>query len=70
VDGSLAGRRSRPEHVEAGEPPANDRPWEYVFWVDLDADATAFPTRQALDDLAGVTTSVRVLGSNARGARG
>ncbi len=50
--------------------PAQDRPWEYVFWVDLDADATAFSTREALHDLAGVTTSVRVLGSYARGARG
>jgi prephenate dehydratase len=50
--------------------PAHDRPWEYVFWVDLDADASALATREALDDLAGVTTSVRVLGSYARGARG
>ena len=48
--------------------PARDRPWEYVFWIDLDADATAFAAREALDDLAGVTTSVRVLGSYARGA--
>ena len=48
--------------------PALDRPWEYVFWIDLDADATAFGTREALDDLAGVTTSVRVLGSYPRGA--
>jgi hypothetical protein len=32
--------------------------------------ATAFSTREALDDLAGVTTVVRVLGSYARGARG
>jgi len=50
--------------------PAHDRPWEYVFWIDLDADATAFATREALDDLAGVTASVRVLGSYARGAGG
>ena len=50
--------------------PAHDRPWEYVFWVDLDADAAAFTTREALDDLAGVTTSVRVLGSYPRGAGG
>jgi prephenate dehydratase len=50
--------------------PAHDRPWEYVFWVDLDADATAFATREALDDLVGVTTSVRVLGSYPRGAGG
>jgi prephenate dehydratase len=50
--------------------PAHDRPWEYVFWVDLDADADAFATREALDDLAGVTTSIRVLGSYPRGAGG
>lgn len=50
--------------------PAHDRPWEYVFWVDLDADARALPTREALDDLAGVTTSLRVLGSYPRGAGG
>jgi len=50
--------------------PARDRPWEYVFWVDLDADAAGLATRDALDDLAGVTTSVRVLGSYARGAGG
>jgi hypothetical protein len=31
--------------------PARDRRWEHVFWVDLDADATAFSTREALDDL-------------------
>ncbi|MFH1474909.1 MAG: prephenate dehydratase [Chloroflexota bacterium] len=50
--------------------PARERPWEYVFWVDLDADATDLATREALDDLAGVTASVRVLGSYARGAGG
>ncbi len=50
--------------------PAHDRPWEYVFWVDLDADATALATREALDDLAGVTTFRRVLGSYPRGAGG
>ncbi len=50
--------------------PARDRPWEYVFWVDLDADATTPATREALDHLAGVTTSLRVLGSYPRGAGG
>ena len=50
--------------------PARDRPWEYVFWVDLDADATALGTREALGDLAGATTSLRVLGSYLRGAGG
>jgi prephenate dehydratase len=52
---------SRPEH---------ERPWEYVFWVDLDADASALAVREALHDLAGVTTSLRVLGSYPRGAGG
>jgi len=50
--------------------PARDRPWEYVFWVDLDADASALAAREALADLAGVTTLVRVLGSYPRGAGG
>jgi prephenate dehydratase len=50
--------------------PAHDRPWEYVFWVDLDADADALATRAALADLGGVTTLVRVLGSYPRGAGG
>ena len=50
--------------------PSHDRPWEYVFWVDLDADAAALATREALDDLAGVTSSLRILGSYRRGAGG
>ena len=50
--------------------PARDRPWEYVFWVDLDADAAALAAREALDDLVGVSTMVRVLGSYPRGAGG
>ncbi len=50
--------------------PARDRPWEYVFWVDLDADATSPAVREAFHDLAGVTTSLRVLGSYPRGAGG
>jgi prephenate dehydratase len=50
--------------------PSHDRPWEYVFWVDLDADAAAFATREALADLAGVASSLRVLGSYPRGAGG
>jgi len=50
--------------------PAHDRPWDYVFWVDLDADATAPITRAALDELRAVTTLVRVLGSYLQGAGG
>jgi prephenate dehydratase len=50
--------------------PALDRPWEYVFWVDLDADATAPSARAALADLAAATSTLRVLGSYPRGAGG
>jgi len=50
--------------------PAHDRPWEYVFWVDLDADAGTATGRAALAELAGVTASLRVLGSYPRGAGG
>ena len=32
--------------------PSRERAWEYVFWVDLDADAEAPATRVALADLA------------------
>lgn len=43
--------------------PSRERAWEYVFWVDLDADAAASDTRAALSALGGVTTMARVLGS-------
>jgi prephenate dehydratase len=50
--------------------PVRDRPWEYVFWVDLDADAGAPAASSALAELAAVTTFMRVLGSYPRGAGG
>jgi prephenate dehydratase len=50
--------------------PSRERAWEYVFWVDLDADANAANTHAALDELNGVTTMLRVLGSYPRGAGG
>jgi prephenate dehydratase len=43
--------------------PSRERAWEYVFWVDLDADAEAAETQAALRDLTGVTSMARVLGS-------
>ena len=46
--------------------PSRERAWEYVFWVDLDADRTAPATVAALDDLRSVTTMARVLGSYPR----
>jgi len=50
--------------------PSRERPWEYVFWVDLDADADAAPTRAALAALERVAQAVRVLGSYPRAAGG
>ena len=50
--------------------PSRERAWEYVFWVDLDADARADESRAALDELGGVTTMLRVLGSYPRGEGG
>ena len=47
--------------------PSRERAWEYVFWVDLDADARAHETQAALAALGAVTTMVRNLGSYQRG---
>jgi prephenate dehydratase len=46
--------------------PSRSTAWEYVFWVDLDADATEPSCAGALADLAAVASFVRVLGSYAR----
>jgi prephenate dehydratase len=43
--------------------PSRERAWEYVFWIDLDADAAAPATTTAIEELGGVTTMLRVLGS-------
>jgi prephenate dehydratase len=50
--------------------PARDRPWDYVFWVDLDVDATEPGARAALRELQTVTTTLRILGSYPRAAGG
>lgn len=42
--------------------PSRERAWEYVFWVDLDADTAEPATQAALEALGPVTTMVRVLG--------
>jgi prephenate dehydratase len=42
--------------------------WEYVFWVDLDADASEPAAGAALDELRRVAAMVRVLGSYPRPA--
>ena len=43
--------------------PSRERAWEYVFWVDLDADTAQPATRAALEALRPVTSMIRVLGS-------
>lgn len=48
--------------------PSRERAWEYVFWVDLDADTADAGTKAALEALRSVTTMVRVLGSYPRAA--
>ncbi|MGZ8528546.1 MAG: prephenate dehydratase [Candidatus Limnocylindrales bacterium] len=50
--------------------PSRERAWEYVFWIDLDADRTDPAAAAALLDLRSVTTMVRVLGCYARAAAG
>jgi prephenate dehydratase len=46
--------------------PARTARWEYVFWVDLDADSADPACAAALDDLRGQAQMVRVLGTYER----
>ncbi len=46
--------------------PSRERPWEYVFFTDADADAADPVCTRALEVLRTVTTSVRILGSYPR----
>ena len=43
--------------------PSRDRAWEYVFWIDLDGDVAEPEMAAALEEVKGVTTMTRVLGS-------
>ena len=43
--------------------PSRERAWEYVFWIDLDGDMADPAMAAALDEVRGVTTMARVLGS-------
>jgi prephenate dehydratase len=43
--------------------PSRERAWEYVFWIDVDADTEDPGTAVALAELGAVTTMTRVLGS-------
>jgi len=46
--------------------PGLERAWEYVFWVDVDADANELAMASALARLRAATTLLRVLGSYPR----
>ncbi len=48
--------------------PSRDRAWEYVFWVDLDADAGA--AERAAAELRADATMVRILGTYGCAAEG
>jgi prephenate dehydratase len=48
--------------------PARRARWEYVFWVDVDADAGEPACAAALDELRAETEMVRILGSYPRAA--
>jgi prephenate dehydratase len=43
--------------------PSRERAWEYVFWIDLDGDVAEPRMAAALEEVKGVTTMTRVLGS-------
>ena len=43
--------------------PSRERAWEYVFGIDLDGDLADPAMAAALDEVRGVTTMTRVLGS-------
>jgi prephenate dehydratase len=43
--------------------PSRERAWEYVFWIDLDGDVADPAMATALDEVRGVTTMTRILGS-------
>ena len=43
--------------------PSRERAWEYVFWIDLDGDISDPGMAAALEEVRGVTTMARVLGS-------
>jgi prephenate dehydratase len=43
--------------------PSRERAWEYVFWIDLDGDVAEPEMAAALEEVRGVTTMTRVLGS-------
>ena len=64
--GAFAGRGVNLSRLESR--PLRTARWEYVFWVDLDADAADPVAAAAIGDLRTEAQMVRVLGSYARAA--
>jgi len=62
--GALAGRGINLEKLESR--PTRNRPWEYLFYLDLDGHAEDPNVREALADLASRAASIRILGSYPR----
>lgn len=49
--------------------PSRDKPWEYVFYLDIDGHMQDVEVRQAMEELRTKTTMLRVLGSFPSGSR-
>ncbi len=62
--GTFAARAVNLSRLESR--PSRAHRWEYVFWVDIDGDASESTVRAALEDLRGQAAMVRVLGSYPR----
>ncbi len=62
--GALATRQINLVKIESR--PGRTRPWDYIFYVDMDGHASDARIREALEDLRGHTTFLRVLGSYPR----
>lgn len=59
--GALATRRINLVKIESR--PGRQRPWDYIFYVDVDGHADDGALRDALEDIRRHTTFLRVLGS-------
>lgn len=66
---NLSKLESRPARDLAAAPVEEAVPWEYIFYVDIEAHAGEPAMAQALADLRAAATFVRVLGSYPRALR-
>ena len=66
--GAFAGRGLNLSRLESRPWTARGARWEYLFWVDLDADPADPECAAALAELGAETEVVRILGTYARAA--